>query len=256
MGSTTAYIFAKDEEANISRCLVSLQPLNIEVKVLDSGSRDKTIEIANKYDFVQIENYLYKNHLTAYNYICGQRTRSKDYAIILDADMILTEELREDLIQLIEEGTFEIVAAPVQMYWNGHLLRYGSLYPPKPFLFRGGQQYFMAYGHGEKLLPQYKVFTTRGKLIHDDRKEWVAWLLAQDRYSSNFIERWNEGRLSHRDQLRTKTPIMVLVAPIWSFLVRLGCLSGRVGLLYAMDRLIAEAIHYRKVLAFKIDKER
>lgn len=137
MGSTTAYIFAKDEEANISRCLVSLQPLNIEVKVLDSGSRDKTIEIANKYDFVQIENYLYKNHLTAYNYICGQRTRSKDYAIILDADMILTEELREDLIQLIEEGTFEIVAAPVQMYWNGHLLRYGSLYPPKPFLFRG-----------------------------------------------------------------------------------------------------------------------
>jgi glycosyltransferase involved in cell wall biosynthesis len=255
MESTSVYILAKDEEANIGRCLDSLQPLNIEVKLLDSGSCDRTIEIAKNYDFVQIESYLYKNHLTAYNYICGQRTQSQDYALILDADMILTEELREDVIKLIKDGNFEIVAAPVQMYWNGHLLRYGSLYPPKPFLFRGGQQYFMPYGHGEKLLPQYKVFTTRGKLIHDDRKEWVAWLLAQDRYGSNLIERWREGKLSRRDQLRIKTPIMVFLAPLWSLIMQFGFLAGKVGLLYAMDRLIAEAIQYRKVLAYKIVKK-
>jgi hypothetical protein len=37
--------------------------------------------------------------------------------------------------------------------------------------------------------------------------------------------------------------------------MQFGFLAGKVGLLYAMDRLIAEAIQYRKVLAYKIVKK-
>ena len=42
-------IFVKNEEAHIERCLKSLQPLSPEIILVDTGSTDKTVEIAKKY---------------------------------------------------------------------------------------------------------------------------------------------------------------------------------------------------------------
>ena len=42
-------IIAKNEEANIERCLSSLAPYGFEIVVVDTGSTDRTKEIAAKY---------------------------------------------------------------------------------------------------------------------------------------------------------------------------------------------------------------
>jgi glycosyltransferase involved in cell wall biosynthesis len=255
MKKIAGYILAKDEENNIGRCLASLEAMGIPVKVLDSGSSDNTTRIAEKCEFATVESYAYVNHLIAYNEICSERTAPDDYALVLDADMVLTEELQKNIIELVTMGDIQVVAAPVLMYWEGHFLKFGSLYPPKPILFRGGKGYFEASGHGEKVSREHIVSITQGKLIHDDRKEWVQWILAQDRYGTNLIQRWKRGKLNWKDRVRTCLPLMVLLSPLWSLFVKLGFLSGKVGLLYAIDRLIAEAIHYRKALACRIGKE-
>ncbi len=50
-----AYILAKNEEANIGKCLASLEPCGIPVVLLDSGSTDRTKEIAKAFGFCEVQ---------------------------------------------------------------------------------------------------------------------------------------------------------------------------------------------------------
>jgi hypothetical protein len=52
-----------------------------------------------------------------------------------------------------------------------------------------------------------------------------------------------------RDRIRLRSGILVAAVPIFSYFFRGGWLSGRAGLGYAFDRLIAEAIMRRQALA-------
>ena len=64
----TAYILAKNEEANISNCLLALKECGLRAVVLDSGSEDHTRELALRGD-AEVESYDYRNHLEALRYL-------------------------------------------------------------------------------------------------------------------------------------------------------------------------------------------
>jgi glycosyltransferase involved in cell wall biosynthesis len=247
-----AFILAKNEQANIVRCLDGLRGLGIEVVVLDSGSTDGTQAIAAKYEYVRVENYTFVDHLTAYNDICTRRMERGAYVLILDADMIVTPELCREIKDFVTKGEVQVAQAPIGMWSNGLPLKHGSLYPPKPILFRAGVEYFLPVGHDCKLRSGVPVATTRHELIHDDRKPYLSYLQSQARYSNLFLARAKVGQLSWRDKLRCRTPLMLFLVPLYSLLVRCGFLSGRLGLVYALDRLIAEAIFFRQALASRL----
>src|SRR5205085_3008460 len=71
----------------------------------------------------------------------------------------------------------------------------------------------------------------------------------QARYATTFVARAKGGHLSWRDRLRLSTPVLAALVPLYSLLVKGGLLCGRVGVLYALDRCIAELIMYRQALA-------
>ena len=55
-------IIAKNEENRIEKCLASIQPYDFEIVVVDTGSTDRTKEIASKYadkvlDFVWCDDF-------------------------------------------------------------------------------------------------------------------------------------------------------------------------------------------------------
>lgn len=250
-----AFILAKNEAVNIQRSLEGLRGLGIEVIVLDSGSTDGTQEIASKYEYVRVENYSFVEHMTAYNEICTQRCEKGTYALILDADMILTEGLRREITDLVTKAEIQVAQAPVAMWWAGQPLKHGSLYPPKPVLFKAGVEYFVPLGHCSKVRPEIPIVTTRHQLIHDDRKSFQSYLHSQARYADLILSHSKLGASSWRDKLRCRTPLMLLLVPLYSFFVRLGFLSGKVGAIYALDRLIAESIFYRQALASRLNVE-
>lgn len=248
----SVFILAKNESANIQRCLDSLRALGVTVTVLDSGSTDGTQAIALKYDFVRVESYNFVNHATAYNEICMQRITKGTYALVLDADMILTEELRYEITELVTKGEVQVAQSPVAMWWFGRPLKHGSLYPPKPIMYRGGSECYIQFGASDKLRADMLIVTTRNQLIHDDRKKYEAYLQSQIRYAALFLENARFGIKRWRDVLRYWTPLMLLIVPLYSLFVRFGFLSGKVGILYALDRLIAEAIFFRQALASRL----
>jgi glycosyltransferase involved in cell wall biosynthesis len=244
------YILCKNEEPNIQKCLKSLLDCGMEVVVLDSGSTDATLDIVAKYP-VTLINYQYTNHCAAYNYI----TSSESDAVcgIFDADMELTPALAEE----IREGTnnSEVLISPVEMYIEGLPMKYGSLYPPKPIVFRTGKTYFEAVGHGERLINGLNTYHTKNTLIHNDLKSYKNYIETQLRYADKLINRASMGQLSWRDKLRVNTPIFILITPLYSLLVKRGILC-KAGWLYAIDRLIAEAIMYHRSLRESIDRKK
>ena len=81
-------IFAKNEEAHLKRCLRSLQPLNAEIIFVDTGSTDRTVEIASKYT-----NHIY--HEPWRNNFSWHRNHSFD---LCTGDWILQIDADEELI--------------------------------------------------------------------------------------------------------------------------------------------------------------
>ena len=246
-----AFILTKNEEANIGRCLEALADTGLGVTVLDSGSEDQTVELAREHD-ATVKEYDYINHCQSYNEIT--RSLSADeWCLVLDADMVVTRKLVDQIRNRIR--THDVVEAPVQMVWEGQLLRYASLYPPKPIAFRGGREYFEPAGHGERLQPDVEPARTTAELRHDDRKPYESYLRNQLRYAEEFAKRAGDKHVGWKDWLRWETPIGIVAVPFYCLFVKGGILDGRAALIYALDRMIVEAILYRRALLERTGEE-
>ncbi len=94
-------IITRNEEANIAKCLAPLMPYSFEIIVVDTGSTDRTKEIARKYtdklyDFEWIDDFS-----AARNFSLAKA--SHNYVLILDADEFLTDIDIEGIYRAIEE---------------------------------------------------------------------------------------------------------------------------------------------------------
>jgi len=91
-------MIVKNEQDTLARCLKSVKNIVDEIIIVDSGSSDKTKEIAanftpNIYDFKWIDDFS-----AARNYSFSKAT--KEYIFWLDADDVILEEDRLKLINL------------------------------------------------------------------------------------------------------------------------------------------------------------
>ncbi|MEW5768502.1 MAG: glycosyltransferase family 2 protein [bacterium] len=85
-------MIVRDEEEQLPRCLESVKGLVDEIIVVDTGSKDKTMEIAHSFD-ARVYKHPWENDFSAARNISLSYAKS-DWILILDAD----EELeREDI---------------------------------------------------------------------------------------------------------------------------------------------------------------
>lgn len=92
-------IIAKNEEKNIERCLKCLKPYGFEIIVVDTGSTDRTREIAscytkNVYDFEWCNDFA-----TARNFAISKATN--EYIMTLDCEEYIEKIDVKDLNYLI-----------------------------------------------------------------------------------------------------------------------------------------------------------
>ncbi len=125
-------MIVKNEEAVLARCLDSLKGLMDEIIIVDTGSTDRTKEIAALYTD-RIYDYVWKNDFAdARNFSFSKASR--DYIYCADADEVLDEENRERFLVLKKALLPEIEI--VQMKYCGQLhfntvYNYDEEYRPK-----------------------------------------------------------------------------------------------------------------------------
>lgn len=90
MVKISAYIVTLNEEQRLGKTLAALQQVADEIIVVDSGSTDKTEEIAKQYG-AKFVFHEWKNISSQKHY--GQELCQNDWVLSLDADEVLSDEL-------------------------------------------------------------------------------------------------------------------------------------------------------------------
>jgi len=106
MPTISLCMIVKDEEMNIARCLDSAASLVDEIIIVDTGSKDRTVEIVSKYTS-KVYSYLWNDDFSdARNYSFSKA--SMDYCMWMDADDILENTEKEKFLQLKETLSPEV----------------------------------------------------------------------------------------------------------------------------------------------------
>jgi len=243
LDNITPVILTFNEAPNIKRTLGQLTWAR-DIVVVDSGSTDKTATIITEFPQVRLYHRPFDTHVNQWNYAVHETNVQTDWVLALDADYILTDTFKRELASLNPDAQIDGYTARFTYCVDGKPL-HGTLYPPVTVLYRQENSLYVQDGHTQRLVVDGRMQFFSERLLHDDRKPLSHWLAAQDRYmqleAANIITNsWSE--LSFSDRVRCFPLIAPFAVFVSCYILKRGFLDGREGLIYALQRMLAEAL--------------
>lgn len=180
-------ILTKNEESDLAACLKSLYWCD-DVHVLDSGSTDKTVEVAGEYT-VNVWHHPFDSFGRQRNYALDHLPLKYEWILFLDADEVSTKPFQQALYRAIQIADAEI--AGFYLCWKMILedtwLKHCDNFPKWQFrLVKKGRARFSDFGHGQK---EHEIkgrigFVKEPYLHYSFSKGWTQWIERHNRYSS------------------------------------------------------------------------
>lgn len=157
-------IITRDEAARIGRCLRSVEFAD-ELVVLDSGSTDETIAIARAAGARVEVRADWPGFGPQKNRVLAMATG--DWVLSLDADEVVTPELRSAIVSAIGRGDADCWQVRRRSCFAGRALRFGDWHDDRVTrLFRRGRARFSDDAIHERLLCDGPVPVLDGLLMH------------------------------------------------------------------------------------------
>lgn len=229
--SLSVLMIVFNEADRIENCLRSVAGWADEVVVLDSGSKDGTLEIARRHtDKVWVTDW------PGYG---PQRNRALDrctgeWVLSIDADEVATAELRDEIDRALDDPRQDctVLKPPWKTWFFGKPLRFGRYTSPQNKLFRReGARYRELQVHESLLMPRRKDCVLRAPIEHYSWRSYrhvhekhlkYACLLAEEKFAQG-----ERGNLTYA-ALRFVTDFLQ------QYLLRGGFLDGSRGFLMAV----------------------
>jgi glycosyltransferase involved in cell wall biosynthesis len=248
-------MIAMNEEANLPRTLESVKWAD-EIVVVDSGSKDRTIEIAQSFG-AKTSYHAFGGHGEQKN--VAMDLCSQDWILLLDADEVLSPGLQEEIRALLEgEPKYEAYWIPRLNLILGQWMRHGGFYPDlKLRLFKRGVAR-LSEGVGPHSTPQFAG--KRGRLKHDmlhyAYPDLNTYLEHMNRYSTEIAGLLHRrGRVSRSWAAFVWNAVMNPAATfVYNYFFRLGFLDGREGLLLHLNHSVY--IHWKFAKAWWMGREK
>lgn len=136
-------ILTFNEEEHIPRLLNSIAGLNTPIFILDSGSTDDTLKIAESFGAI-VKFHPFENHPKQWDYALKNFDVQTPWVIGLDADQIVTSDLLELLINFNDEAhrNVEGIYFNRKNIFKGKWIKHGGYYPKYQLkMFRYGMGY-------------------------------------------------------------------------------------------------------------------
>ena len=229
--TVSATIITKNEEDHIADCLKSARLVADEIIVLDSGSTDRTVEIAKQYaDILEVTDW------PGFG-IQKQRALEKatgDWVLSLDADERITPELAREINHRLADPDADAYKLPWAVTIYGARLDFGrSGRAPLRLFRREGVRFSDALVHERILIPEgRKIRTLRGRLTHYTHRDFGHSLEKSAKYAwLGSLEKHRKGKKTHTMIYPTLRGLMTFVQV---YFVRFGFLDGAVGYLTAV----------------------
>lgn len=231
-------IITKNEEANIRRCLESVRFAN-EIIVLDSGSTDNTVAIAQEYT-----EHVFITDWRGYG-VQKQRALLRatgDWVLNLDADESLSKELQEEIMEAISSDEADAYRVPIRMLFYNQLLKYSGSPQRHIRLFKRANAFYSRDIVHEKVMmsPESRIGKMEHAIMHHSYRDLSHVLYKLNKYSSYSAKIRIESN-------KKAGFIRTLISTGWMFgrcfVLQRGFLDGRLGLLFALFQ--AQGTFYR-----------
>ncbi len=177
-----------NEENNIKRFLDNFKDIGDEIIIVDGHSSDKTVEIAKKYDKVKIISTENKPmfHL---NKQMGIDACKGNWILQMDADELLTPELKKEILTIInkkpEEIEFNGFWIKRKNYFLGAFLKKGGIYPdPTIRFYKNGKGHLPCKDVHEQATINGKIGWLKNDMEHYADPSFSRYLLRANRYTT------------------------------------------------------------------------
>jgi glycosyltransferase involved in cell wall biosynthesis len=275
----TAVVLTFNEELNLEGCLGSIAGWTESIVVVDSGSTDRTLEIARWHGAVWVEHH-FEAHAKQWRWSLDQLPPSANWILALDADQRVTPELREELVNLFRMNPQRLDAIDGlyinrRQVFRGRWIKHGGYYPKYLLkLFRKDR--FLL---DELDLVDHHFYVSgptailKSDIIEENHKEddITFWIDKHNRYAA---------RLAEEDQRRKLRMAAAPIAPLWfgspdqrtlwlkalwarlplylrptlyfiyRYFIRLGCLDGKQGFIFHF----LQGFWFRLLVDIKLDE--
>ena len=214
-------IIAKNEERYIKNAILSSKFAN-EILLLDSGSTDNTCVIAESLG-VRIVHQDWLGFGKQKNKAI--ELASNDWVFVLDSDERITEKLKIEILEVLENPSYNGYSVARLNYFFGKCIKSCGLYPDYSIrLFNRKKGQFNDVPVHESVQLKGKKSKLKNQLIHLAYENEDEFILKQKKYAALSLNKPNH--------------IKALLSPIWTFFkiyfLRYGFLDGKYGFIIAL----------------------
>jgi glycosyltransferase involved in cell wall biosynthesis len=245
-------IIAFNEEKNLKRCLAGV-PAGSEIIVLDSGSTDKTCEIAKSLG-AKVFTRKFTNFSEQKNAAVEFATRR--WIFSMDADELLDENLKSHLIEICSKETEDKLKRPSyrvkrKLVFMGRVMNYGKTSDQPIRLFQKGTGRFEGAIHEQLNFKKNQIGTLKkGALYHFSYESLTDYFEKFNVYTSKIAEKKlnapnNFSSLGFCHVIRPWTEFAA------RYFFRLGFLDGYPGYCYAFISSFYCFVKYAKLKELK-----
>ena len=262
-------ILTLNEEGNLPGCLTSVAGFD-DIVVLDSGSTDRTAEIARAAGARVFVNP-FRDFASQRNHAHATIPFRHPWVLHLDADEIVLPELAAELARLDPAASVDGYYIAPRMMFHGHWLRRCTDFPAwQARCVRARGFRFIQTGHGQREAPEMRMGYLQGNYLHDisvdDEAEWearhqryaqaeAAQFLAANESTGQTLRKFLAGpALARRRALKRLSyslPARPLMRFLYQYVLRGGMFDGREAWRYC--RLLAR---YERIASDEIKRQR
>ncbi len=237
-------IISCNEEASIRRCLASAAGLAAEIVVVDSGSSDRTCDIAREFG-ARVQHQDWLGHRDQKNVALSLCTQP--WVLALDCDEELSPELRESVLSFFNNGgdqRFNGAWMARKVFFLGRWITHGDWYPDRKLrLFRRELAKWGGSPEHDKIELGGESTVLAGDLLHYSFKDMRHYISKINVYSDVFLDRQKAAG-------EAWSLLHTIFRPWWRFFrayfLRLGFLDGFPGFWIAISTAYFAFVRYSR----------
>lgn len=271
----TAVVLTFNEERNIAACLDSLTPWTAAVFVVDSGSTDGTVRMAERAG-VTVVQHPFETHAAQWQWALSQLPIATEWVIAIDADQRVTPELAAAIAGFVAApGGAAGAYVNRRQIFRGRWIRHGGYYPK--FLLKVFRRSRVTVDTADLVDHHFEVngptTVLRADLIEDNRNEAeiAVWTAKHNRYAvlqarqelaassgpragATALFDSPDARVRYLKQLWARLPLYwrPCLYVFYRYVLRLGLLDGKQGFIFH----VLQAFWYRLLVDVNIDELR
>ena len=188
----TVIILAKNEEANIERCINSVKGWVRRIVVVDSGSTDKTVVLAENLGAEIYHHEPFVDYAKQFNWAIDNTNISTKWVFRFDADECVPLGLKQEIVDECARHADDEVSGFMMRYkifFMGKFLKFGGAYPfLKITIFKFGKGRFEDRSMGEHIvLSEGRCMDLKEDCEHYDFKSLTAFIDKHNWYATREV---------------------------------------------------------------------